>query len=165
MTNVLRTIGKLPAVLTLICDLAKAVAAIEISKYIFHTLPFNETAMVGAYFGGICVVLGHIFPIFFGFKGGKAVATCLGVMLVCNFPAAIIAIVVFLLLLLSSRIVSLSSIIAVASMLVTVPNYQMSGVLPFVLNANGPIGANFVILIFKGERKSSPFFSEKWFFL
>mgnify|MGYP007119872915 CR=1 FL=1 len=60
----------------------------------------------------------------------------------------IIAIVVFLLLIISARMVSLGSIIAVASMLVTVPNYQMSGVLPFVLNANGPIGANFVILIF-----------------
>ena len=44
--------------------------------------------------------------------------------------------------------VSLSSIIAVASMLVTVPNYQMSGILPFTLNINGPIGANFIILIF-----------------
>ena len=153
MTNTMRVAGVLPGALTFIFDVLKGIAAAYVGFIVFkycYTLNPNQMFLpiYGGYLSAVACMLGHCFPIFFGFKGGKAVATCLGVMLVCNFPAAIIAIVVFLLLLLSSRIVSLSSIIAVASMLVTVPNYQMSGVLPFVLNANGPIGANFVILIF-----------------
>ena len=48
MTNVLRTIGKLPAVLTLVCDLLKAIAAIFISRWIFSYLPFNEMVNIGA---------------------------------------------------------------------------------------------------------------------
>ncbi|MBQ1262855.1 MAG: glycerol-3-phosphate 1-O-acyltransferase PlsY [Oscillospiraceae bacterium] len=115
MTNVLRTIGKLPAVLTLICDLAKAVAAIEISKYIFHTLPFNETAMVGAYFGGICVVLGHIFPIFFGFRGGKGVLTCAGVFLVLDWQLCLLSILIFIIIAFATGYVSLGSILAMAA--------------------------------------------------
>jgi len=153
MTNTMRVAGVLPGALTFIFDVLKGVAAAYVGFIVFkYCYSLNESQMFLPIYGGyLCAVacmLGHCFPVFFGFKGGKAVATCLGVMLVCNFPAAIIAIVVFLLLLFSSKMVSLSSIISVASMLVTVPNYQMSGILPFVLNANGPIGANFVILIF-----------------
>ena len=115
MTNVLRTIGKLPAVLTLICDLAKAVIAIQISKYIFSTLPFHETAMVGAYIGGICVVLGHIFPIFFGFRGGKGVLTCAGVFLVLDWQLCLLSILIFIIIAFATGYVSLGSILAMAA--------------------------------------------------
>ena len=153
MTNTMRVAGVLPGALTFIFDVLKGVAAAYIGFLIFkHCYSLTESQMFLPIYGGyLCAVfcmIGHCLPVFFQFKGGKAVATCLGVMIVCNFPAAIIAVFVFALLILSSRMVSLSSIIAVASMLVTVPNYQMSGILPFTLNINGPIGANFVILIF-----------------
>ena len=153
MTNTMRVAGVLPGALTFIFDVLKGVAAAYIGFLVFkHCYSLTESQMFLPIYGGyLCAVfcmLGHCLPVFFQFKGGKAVATCLGVMIVCNFPAAIIAVFVFALLILSSRMVSLSSIIAVASMLVTVPNYQMSGILPFTLNINGPIGANFVILIF-----------------
>ncbi len=115
MTNVLRTIGKLPAVLTLVCDLAKAVAAIQISKYIFSTLPFHETAMVGAYIGGIFVVIGHIFPVFFGFRGGKGVLTCAGVFLVLDWQLCLISIAIFIIVAFATGYVSLGSILAMAS--------------------------------------------------
>ena len=153
MTNTMRVAGVLPGALTFIFDVLKGVAAAYIGFLVFnHCYSLTESQMFLPIYGGyLCAVfcmLGHCLPVFFQFKGGKAVATCLGVMIVCNFPAAGIAVFVFALLILSSRMVSLSSIIAVASMLVTVPNYQMSGILPFTLNTNGPIGANFVILIF-----------------
>ncbi|MBQ8868746.1 MAG: glycerol-3-phosphate 1-O-acyltransferase PlsY [Oscillospiraceae bacterium] len=115
MTNVLRTIGKIPAVLTLVCDLAKAVVAIQISKYIFSTLPFNETAMVGAYIGGIFVVIGHIFPVFFGFRGGKGVLTCTGVFLVLDWQLCLVCIAIFIVIAFSTGYVSLGSILAMAS--------------------------------------------------
>lgn len=153
MTNTMRVAGVLPGALTFIFDVLKGVAAAYIGFLVFkHCYSLTESQMFLPIYGGyLCAVfcmLGHCLPVFFQFKGGKAVATCLGVMIVCNFPAAIIAVFIFALLILSSRMVSLSSIIAVASMLVTVPNYQMSGILPFTLNINGPIGANFIILIF-----------------
>ncbi len=115
MTNVLRTIGKLPAVLTLVCDLAKAVVAIQISKYIFSTLPFFEAAMVGAYIGGIFVVIGHIFPVFFGFRGGKGVLTCAGVFLVLDWQLCLISIAIFIIVAFATGYVSLGSILAMAS--------------------------------------------------
>ncbi len=115
MTNVLRTIGKLPAVLTLVCDLAKAVVAIQISKYIFSTLPFNETAMVGAYIGGIFVVIGHIFPVFFGFRGGKGVLTCAGVFLVLDWQLCLLSIAIFIIVAFATGYVSLGSILAMAA--------------------------------------------------
>lgn len=153
MTNTMRVAGVLPGALTFIFDVLKGVAAAYIGFLVFkHCYSLTESQMFLPIYGGyLCAVfcmIGHCLPVFFQFKGGKAVATCLGVMIVCNFPAAIIAVFVFALLIVSSRMVSLSSIIAVASMLVTVPTYQMSGILPFTLNIDGPIGANFIILIF-----------------
>ena len=115
MTNVLRTIGKLPAVLTLIGDLLKAVAAIFLAKWIFSSLPFMEAERVGAYIGGIFVVLGHIFPVFFGFKGGKGVLTCAGVFLVLDWQLCLVCIAIFLIVTLSTGYVSLGSILSMGA--------------------------------------------------
>lgn len=153
MTNTMRVAGVLPGILTFLCDVLKGVIAVLLGYWLFGICyKINPSDMFlplyGGYLSAVACMFGHVFPIFFGFKGGKAVATCWGVMLVCNYPAAIIAIFVFLLMLLSSRMVSFSSIVATASMLVTVPNFIMSGTKAFALNINGPVGANFIILIF-----------------
>lgn len=112
-TNVLRTAGKKPAALTLICDILKGVIAVLIAFLIGKI--FNFSVSDSAFLiqiAGILVVIGHTFPIFFGFKGGKGVATALGVLLITNWQIGLICLVFALVLMAITRIVALGSIAA-----------------------------------------------------
>ena len=75
-TNVLRTLGWLPSVLTLVCDCLKGYAACLIGKWLGGD--------IGMLLGGLCAILGHDFPVFLGFKGGKGIATSLGLIIAIN---------------------------------------------------------------------------------
>ncbi len=116
-TNVLRTAGFLPGALTFIFDAAKGFAGAFVGKVIFDHL-FSATALpvftpvYGAYICYIFVMVGHIFPIFFGFRGGKGIATSVGGFAVCCWPAIVIGLSAFAISTLISKIVSLSSLIA-----------------------------------------------------
>lgn len=112
-TNVLRSAGKKPAILTLICDIAKGVLAIIVAFIIGKICKYETNiCAILIQIAGICVVIGHTFPIFFGFKGGKGVATALGVLLVTNWQIGLICLVFALVLMALTRIVSLGSIAA-----------------------------------------------------
>lgn len=112
-TNVLRTAGKKPAILTLICDILKGVIAIFIAYLIGRIFNFDiQSSAMLVQIAGICVVIGHTFPVFFGFKGGKGVATALGVLLVTNWQIGLICLVFALVLMALTRIVALGSIAA-----------------------------------------------------
>lgn len=108
-TNVLRTVGKKAAILTLICDVLKGVVAILIAL-IAGKIVKNVDQAVLVQIAGIAVVIGHTFPIFFEFKGGKGVATALGVLLMINWQIGLICLVFALVIMALSRIVSLGSI-------------------------------------------------------
>lgn len=117
-TNVLRAVGKLPAALTFIFDALKGFVGCFVGKTVFAYL-FDQTNGIeiftpayGAYFCCIAVMLGHIFPVFFGFKGGKAVATSVGTFAVCCPIAIILGLTAFAVCLAVSKIVSLSSLVA-----------------------------------------------------
>ncbi len=117
-TNVLRAVGKLPAALTFIFDALKGFVGCIAGKTVFAYL-FEQTNGIeiftpayGAYFCCIAVMLGHIFPVFFGFKGGKAVATSVGTFAVCCPIAIILGLTAFAICLAVSKIVSLSSLVA-----------------------------------------------------
>lgn len=110
-TNVLRTAGKKIAVLTLICDILKGVVAILFAKIIGENFDVEYVEYL-VQIAGVAVVIGHTFPIFFGFKGGKGVATSLGIILLINWQIGLICLVFAIGLMAISRMVSLGSVSA-----------------------------------------------------
>ena len=107
-TNMLRSVGKKAAAITLICDILKGVVSIGIAilvGYLFNAQNKSILVQIAA----IAVVIGHTFPIFFGFKGGKGVATSLGVILMSNWQIGLICLVFALVLMVLTKMVSLGS--------------------------------------------------------
>lgn len=116
-TNTLRTMGKGPAVAVLLIDILKAVFAIILARWIstfgdYTPEQINRLHDFALMASGFGVVLGHNFPIYYGFKGGKGVATSLGVLLVMEWKIGLICLVFAIVIILASRMVSLGSITA-----------------------------------------------------
>lgn len=113
-TNVLRTAGVLPGILTFLCDAIKGFVACFVGKLIFSSLAKPDTSSVVyvAFLCGLACILGHVFPVFFHFKGGKGVATAVGIFSVCCPIAIALGLVVFILSAVITRIVSISSLLA-----------------------------------------------------
>ena len=107
-TNMLRSVGKKAALITLICDILKGVVSIGIAILLGNIIS-NMNRELLLQIAGIAVVIGHTFPIFFQFKGGKGVATSLGVLLMSNWQIGLICLVFALVLMLLTRMVSLGS--------------------------------------------------------
>lgn len=113
-TNVMRTGGVKLGALTFLCDVLKGYFACLIGKLVFSNVFENGDvwSVYGAFICGLACMLGHVFPIFFQFKGGKGIATSVGIFAVCCWPAILIGLAVFALGVLLTRIVSVSSIAA-----------------------------------------------------
>ncbi len=107
-TNMLRSVGKKAAAITLICDILKGVVSIGIAIILGNTVKGVDKELL-LQIAGIAVVIGHTFPIFFGFKGGKGVATSLGVLLMSNWQIGLICLVFAIVLMALTRMVSLGS--------------------------------------------------------
>ena len=107
-TNMLRSVGKKAAAITLICDILKGVVSIGIAILLGNVIE-NMNRELLLQIAGIAVVTGHTFPIFFGFKGGKGVATSLGVILMSNWQIGLICLVFALVLMVLTKMVSLGS--------------------------------------------------------
>ena len=108
-TNMLRSVGKKAAVLTLLCDALKGVVAILFAVIVGKIAKNTDKALL-VQIAGILVVLGHTFPVFFGFKGGKGVATSLGVLLMTNWKIGLICLVFALVLMALTKMVSMGSV-------------------------------------------------------
>jgi len=124
MTNVLRTYGKLPAVITTIGDVGKSVVAVKLGQFIFDSLLSGTGAdfqpllqpICGAYLAAIFCMLGHSKPVFFGLRGGKGVLVGAGAALATEPIACLVLLVIFLVEVAITHIVSLGSIIDAASL-------------------------------------------------
>jgi glycerol-3-phosphate acyltransferase PlsY len=104
-TNVARSGAKGLGLATLALDVLKAVAAVLLAKHFFPGNMEIETL------AAVAAILGHVFPVWLGFKGGKGVASALGVYLALSWPAGLCALGVFLVILIFTRYVSLGSVI------------------------------------------------------
>ncbi len=105
MTNMLRNYGKGAAALTLLGDALKAVVSSLIGYVVF--------GVTGAYIAGLFCILGHMFPIYYRFKGGKGVVTTAVMILMLNPVIFLILLAVFLLIVLGTRFISLGSVMCV----------------------------------------------------
>lgn len=101
-TNMLRTYGTKMGVLTFLCDFAKGCVGVIIGRLLF--------GLLGAYIGGLFCVMGHIFPCYYRFKGGKGVATSAGMVLMTNWKVFLVLIVIFALLVYMTKYISFGSI-------------------------------------------------------
>lgn len=115
LTNTLRCAGKTCAALTLIGDMLKGIVAVLISRGMCDLLnagmnPGDDTHYIG-YIAGLCAIIGHVFPIYYGFKGGKGVLVGASSFIAVDFKVFIALILIFIVMLLITKYVSLSSII------------------------------------------------------
>ena len=111
-TNVLRSVGKKAAALTLLCDPLKGVIAVLFAYIVGLIIGDNIDKALLIQLAGFFVVLGHTFPIFFGFRGGKGIATALGVLLITNWNIGLVCLAFALVVMVITRMVSLGSISA-----------------------------------------------------
>ena len=112
-TNALRSVGKKAAIITLICDILKGVIAV-LFAYIIGNIFVGLNNSLLIQIAGIFVVIGHTLPVFFGFKGGKGIATALGVLLITNWNIGLVCLIFALIIMAFTRIVSLGSLAAAA---------------------------------------------------
>lgn len=118
-TNVLRCVGKPAAIITFIGDFAKGIGAIFLGEMIFHLMcpgvtNIDETAKVGAAVAGLFAVLGHLFPLYFGFRGGKGVLISAGIICALDWRTFLVLAAVFLVVLLITKTVSKGSLTVAA---------------------------------------------------
>lgn len=119
-TNVLRVGGKVAAIFTLIGDVAKGIVPVLLAR----ELGLTESS---AAYCGFCAFLGHLYPVYFDFRGGKGVATAMGVLAALHWPSFLLIALVWLVVFYASRISSLAAIIAffTAPMLVLMSNADL----------------------------------------
>jgi len=104
-TNVLRSLGKWPALLTVLGDMLKGTAAVAIGRY-FGLEPFYEGLV------GLTAILGHNFSVFLGFRGGKGVATSLGVLVIYAPLTGLLTLVIWFIVVIFTRYSSLGALIS-----------------------------------------------------
>lgn len=117
-SNAGRVLGKKAGISVILLDASKCCISILIAKLVVNAIGLNNDI---TYLCALACMIGHCYPIFAHFKGGKAVATAMGYVLVTNIYGFVIAIAVFLIVLKLSKYVSLASVLAASSVLITSP--------------------------------------------
>ncbi|MBI4311878.1 MAG: glycerol-3-phosphate 1-O-acyltransferase PlsY [Chloroflexi bacterium] len=124
MTNVLRTLGPAFAVLVLVGDVSKGVVSVLVARALTGGAPLAEAL------AATLAVVGHNWPVFSGFRGGRGISTGVGGVTTLHPLSGLIAVSVFLVPVALTRYVSLGSVLAVVSAMVTVPLFAFLGEIP-----------------------------------
>lgn len=140
MTNMQRIYGKKAALFTFLGDFCKGIAAVLLGKLLLGV--FASAAVHGACIAGAFAVIGHNWPVYFGFKGGKGVLTTFSVMIVITPLPALIAFGIFFITVMFTKYVSLGSLLAAASLPVIV------FFLGDALHTQGGLGPIFYLSVF-----------------
>ena len=114
-TNVLRSVGKIPAIITFAGDFLKgviAVMAVRLLVYLFALHSFDYAIPCLVYIAGFFCVIGHMFPLFYGFRGGKGVLTTASFTLAADWRIFVALIVVFIIMFLFTKTISKSAIVS-----------------------------------------------------
>jgi acyl phosphate:glycerol-3-phosphate acyltransferase len=117
-TNVLRSGKRAAALCALLGDAAKGLIAVLLARHLAPVIGFGETTVAAS---ALAVFLGHLYPVYFRFKGGKGVATALGILLGLNPALALAGLVVFVAVAVLSRYASLASIVGALAAVVLSP--------------------------------------------
>ena len=127
-TNNFRVLGRRAGTIVLLIDVLKGLGAASLPVILFRMQLIPEHTLVDYKLAfGVAAVVGHLFPIFIKFKGGKGVATLMGMMLAIHYEVALLSAVVFVVFLLLTKYVSLSSILGALSfpfMLIVIPRFR-----------------------------------------
>ena len=110
-TNMLRNVGKKAAAITLVCDILKGIVAILIAFILGKVIEGVDKALL-VQIAALAVVVGHTFPIFFEFRGGKGVATSLGILICINWQIGLVCLVFALIIMAVTKMVSVGSVTA-----------------------------------------------------
>lgn len=111
-TNTLRTVGKKAALATLLLDILKGLVAVGIAILMGKIIKDVKYPAMLVQLAGIFIIIGHTFPVFFGFRGGKGIAPSLGVLLLINWQIGLICLTFAIVLIVLTKMVSVGSMAA-----------------------------------------------------
>ena len=126
-TNTIRTAGKKVGILVFICDALKAVAAILIAMAVAKWLPFDNYVQYGKFAAALGAVLGHNFPLYYGFRGGKGIVVSIAIIYSLNWITGCFTLGAFLVVFAITGIVSLSSLTGAATVMITTLVMYLNG--------------------------------------
>ena len=145
MTNVMRTVGAKAGLIVLIADLLKGAVAVALAWAIFYSEPAS-TVQWGQMAGGAAAVVGHSWPVYIGFRGGRGIATAFGAILVIAWPIGLICLAVFLLMVAIFRYISLGSISGAIALVAAMAVFYMNDMESFAYLVFALVVAPVVIL-------------------
>ena len=126
-TNTIRTAGKKVGILVFICDALKAVVAILVAMAVAKWLPFDNFVQYGKFAAALGAVLGHNFPVYYGFRGGKGIVVSIAVIYTLNWITGCFTLGAFLIVFAITGIVSVSSLTGAVTVIISTLVMYLNG--------------------------------------
>jgi glycerol-3-phosphate acyltransferase PlsY len=151
MTNVLRTIGRKAGAIVFLADVLKGAAAVALAWPIFHSAP--GMVVWGHMAGGLAAVIGHSWPVYVGFRGGRSINVAFGAIMVMSWYTGLILMPVFFITLAVSRYISLSSILTALTLIIATIPFVIWGGEPFAYLVFALVAVPIVLFRHRGNIK------------